>query len=187
MEVILLIAAMFGLCFLVDKGFTKAFRGSAQHRSGLSVRQNKRYATVGFPIFVIGLAAVVTAAGNKALMIGGLILAVLGMGRVVFYLSFGIYYDEDSFLVESFGKKRKVYFYKDIVHQQMYVLQGGGTIVELHMQDGSAVQLVSIMPDYDKFLHYAFARWCEAKGLQPENCPFHDTANSCWFPEKEDA
>lgn len=185
MGVIIVIALMFGLCFLVDKGFTKLFRSKAQHRSGLSVRQNKRYASVGLPIFAIGLAAVVTAAGNKALLIGGIILAVLGIGLVVFYLSFGIYYDEDGFLMESFGRKPKLYRYGDIVHQQRYVLQGGGTIVELHMKDGSAVQIVSIMPDYDKFLDFAFACWCRAKGLDPESCPFHDPANSCWFPEKE--
>ena len=186
MDVILLIAAVFGLCFLVDKGFTRLFRNKRQHRSGLSVRQNKRYGSMGLVLMAIGVAALVASAGNMAVLVGGIILVVLGMGLVVFYLSFGIYYDEDSFLVESFGKKRKEYRYHDIVHQQLYLLQGGGTIVELHMADGSAVQLVSIMPDYDKFLNFAFARWCAAKGLDPENCPFHDTANSCWFPEKEE-
>ena len=45
--VILLAALVFGLCFLADKGFTKTFRGKAQHQSGLSVRVNKRYGAFG--------------------------------------------------------------------------------------------------------------------------------------------
>ena len=33
--VLLIAAAVFGVCYLVDKGFSKAFRGKAQHRSGM--------------------------------------------------------------------------------------------------------------------------------------------------------
>jgi hypothetical protein len=54
------------------------------------------------------------------------------------------------------------------------------------MADGSAVQVVSTMPDYDQFLNYAFARWCAQKGIDPENCEFHNVANGCWFPEREE-
>ena len=186
MDILLLAAAVFGLCFLLDKAFTKVFRSRAQHRSGLSVRQSKRYGSIGFALAAIGLAALITNSGNTAVLVGAIILMVLGAGLVIFYLSTGIYYDEDSFLVESFGKKRLTYRYGDILHQQLYALQGGGTIVELHMADGSAVQVVSTMPDYDKFLNHAFTRWCAQKGLDPESCPFHDPANSCWFPAKEE-
>ena len=31
--VLLIAAAVFGVCYLVDKGFSRAFRGKAQHRS----------------------------------------------------------------------------------------------------------------------------------------------------------
>ena len=41
--VILFAGLVFLACWLVDKGFTKLFRSQAQHRSGLSVRPNKRY------------------------------------------------------------------------------------------------------------------------------------------------
>ena len=186
MDILLLIGAMFGLCFLVDKGYTKLFRSKAQHRSGLSIRQNKRYGSMGFVLMAIGVAAMVASVENTAVLVGGIILLVLGAGLTVFYLSSGIYYDDDSFLVESFGKKAVTYAYRDICFQQLYTMQGGGTIVELHMADGSAVQVVSTMPDYEKFLNHAFLRWCREKGMDPENCAFHDTANSCWFPDKEE-
>ena len=185
MDILLLAAAVFGLCFLIDKGFTKLFRSKAQHRSGLSVRQNKRYGSMGVILMAIGVAALVTSAGNTAVLVGGIILMLLGAGLTVYYLSSGIYYDDDSFLVESFGKKPVTYAYGDICFQQLYTMQGGGMIVELHMKDGGAVQVVSTMPDYDKFLNHAFARWCVQRGIDPENCEFHDVTNSCWFPEKE--
>ena len=35
--VLLIAAAVFGVCYLVDKGFTKAFRGKAQHRRQLHI------------------------------------------------------------------------------------------------------------------------------------------------------
>ena len=37
---IVLMAAVFGLCFLVDKGFAAIFRNRSQHRSGKAVRLN---------------------------------------------------------------------------------------------------------------------------------------------------
>ena len=113
------------------------------------------------------------------------ILGVVGIGLIVYYVSFGIYYDEDSFLVSGFGKKDVQYGYGDIRHQLLYTMQGGGTIVELHMVNGDAVQIMSTMPEYEKFLNYAFAHWCKAKGLDPDNCDFHDTQNSIWFPNSE--
>ena len=185
MDVFLLIAAVFGLCFLVDKLTVKLFRSKPQHRSGKSVRQNKRYGSMGLVLTVIGIASMATSAGNKTMLIGGVILILMGCAMGVYYLSSGIYYDEESFLVESLGKKGLTYRYDEIVHQQLYLLQGGGTIVELHMADGTAVQVVSSMPDYDQFLNHAFRCWCRQKGIDPESCQFHDTANSCWFPEKE--
>ena len=41
---ILIVAALvFGICFLIDKGFTKLFRSQAEHMSGTAVRLSKRY------------------------------------------------------------------------------------------------------------------------------------------------
>ena len=44
---ILIVAGVFLLCYLVDKGFTKLFRGTVQHQSGKSVRLSKRYGSIG--------------------------------------------------------------------------------------------------------------------------------------------
>lgn len=186
MWIILVIVLTFALCYAVDKGYTKLFRSRKQHRSGLSLRQNKRYGSMGLVLLALGIAAMITSAGNVALLVGGIILLVLGIGLAVFYLSFGIYYDEDGFLLESFGKKPLEYRYDNILHQQLYVVQGGSRIIELHMTDGSAVQIVTTMPEYEKFLSYAFKQWCNQKGISVETCKFYDPTNHSWFPAKEE-
>ena len=97
-------AVVFALCRLVDKGFQKLFRNKAEHLSGRAVRVNKRYGVFGIILSAIGIAAMVSGSGSdKVLLWGGLIVLVLGVSFAVYYLSFGIFYGEDSFLVSSLG------------------------------------------------------------------------------------
>ena len=78
---ILIIAAVFLLCYLADKGFTKLFRGKVQHQSGKSVRLSKRYGSIGAIMFALGVAAVFMGINNAewALMGGGCILVLGGI------------------------------------------------------------------------------------------------------------
>ena len=185
---ILLVAALiFGICYLVDKAFAKAFRSKAQHRSGMAVRASKRYGLFGVILTVLGIMAVITGiTDGKVLLIGGSVVLVVGICLAVYYLSFGIFYDGESFLYSRFGKKDIVYYYKDIKGQKLYMIQGGSTMVELHMADGSAVSLLSTMDGVFPFLDTAFAAWCMQTGRDPQNCDFHDPSKSLWFPTMED-
>ena len=185
---ILLVAALiFGICYLVDKAFAKAFRSKAQHRSGMAVRASKRYGLFGVILTVLGIMAVITGiTDGKVLLIGGSVVLVVGICLAVYYLSFGIFYDGESFLYSRFGKKDIVYYYKDIKGQKLYMIQGGSTMVELHMADGSAVSLLSTMDGVFPFLDTAFAAWCMQTGRDPQSCDFHDPSKSLWFPTVED-
>ena len=186
MEIFLVAALMFGLCFAIDKGFTKLFRNRAEHKSGLSLRLHKRFATVGVILSVLSIAGLMASIENGvAMMIGSLIILIVGVGLIVYYMTFGIYYDQETFLLSTFGKKTISYRFDQIRNQKLYSLQGGGVIVELHMADGNTVQILSTMPQYDRFLDHAFQRWCHQKGMDPANCAFHDPANSLWFPNLE--
>lgn len=185
--VIVLIAVTFGVCFLVDKGFTVLFRNKAQHKTGLSVRQNKRYGSFGLIIAIIGLLAILTGiTGGLGLLIGGVIVLLMGIALVVYYMTFGIFYDADSFVLTTFGKKSVTYRFRDIVGQKLYLIQGGSTVVELHLSDGKAASIQSGMEGAHAFLSHAFAAWCRQKNLDPDNCEFHDPANSQWFPNVEE-
>ncbi len=184
--VLLIAALVFGVCFLIDKGFTKLFRSQAQHKSGLAVRLNKKYGAFGLILFVLGLSAVFTGIGDGWVLIaGGALIALVGIALVVYYMTFGVFYDNDSFILTTFGKKSTTYRYADIKSQQLYNSYGS-ILIELHMADGRNVQLQAAMTGVYPFLDKAFSAWCVQKGLREEDCAFHDPANSCWFPPMEE-
>lgn len=186
--VILVLAALtFGLCFLVDKLHQKLFRSSQQHRSGKAVRLNKKFGAFGLILFILGLAALFTGLpGQWVLIAGGILIMLTGIGLVVYYMTYGIFYDGDSFLYTTFGKKSVSYRYGQISHQQLYVLQGGNILLELHMKDGSAVQLQLQLAGAEDFLNAAFLGWVQQNNIDIRTTNFHDPKNSCWFPSGED-
>ena len=185
--IMLIAAAVFGICYLVDKAFTKVFRSKAQHRSGKAVRAPKRYGIFGVLLTVIGILAIcVGITDGWVLLGGGIIVLLMGIGLAVYYLSFGVFYNDDSILYTRLGKKDVTYEYRQILGQKLYVVQGGSIVVELHMADGSAVSLQSTMDGVYPFLDAAFAGWCAQTGRDPEDCDFHDPSQSLWFPTVEE-
>ena len=180
--ILIICAVVFGICYLVDKGFTKLFRSQAQHFSGKAVRLSKRYGSIGLLIAVLGLIAVFMGIPEDwVLMVGGALVLLMGIGLVVYYMSYGVFYDENSFLFMSLGKKNKTYYYNAIRAQQLYNNQGH-LLIELQMKDGNVIQLQSTMSGCYEFMDHAFAAWLKQTGRRVEDCPYYDPANSCWFP-----
>lgn len=187
LAILLVAAVIFGLCYLVDKGFAKLFRSKAQHISGLAVRASKRYGLFGVIFSVLGILALINGLGEASVLLwGGIVVLVLGVCLCVYYLSFGIFYDGESLLYSRFGKKDQVYAFGDIVGQKLYAIQGGATMIELHMTDGKAISVLSTMDGVYPFLDTAFAAWCMQTGQEPHSCDFHDPSKSLWFPTVED-
>lgn len=185
--ILLIAAAVFGLCFAVDKAFTKLFRSKAQHHSGMAVRANKRYGLFGVILSVLGVMAVcVGISDGSVLLWGGIIVLLMGICLAVYYLSFGLFYDGETFLLSRFGQKEVTYRFDQIQGQKLYLVQGGNVIIELHMADGGTVSLQSTMDGVYPFLDTAFAAWCLQTGRDPESCQFHDPSQSLWFPTVEE-
>ena len=185
--ILLIAAAVFGLCFAVDKAFSKLFRSKAQHRSGMAVRANKRYGLFGVILSVLGIMAVcVGMTDGPVLLWGGIVVLLMGAALAVYYLSFGLFYDGETFLLSRFGKKEVTYRFSDIKGQKLYMVQGGNVIIELHMADGGTVSLQFTMDGFYSFLDTAFAAWCLQTGRDPQSCDFHDPSQSLWFPTVED-
>ena len=185
--IVLVAAVIFGICYLVDKTFSKLFRSKAQHRSGNAVRANKQYGVFGVVLTVLGIMAVcIGITDGPVLVWGGVFVLLMGIALTVHYLSFGIFYDGESFLLQRFGKKDLTCYYKDIVGQKLYLIQGGNIVVELHLADGSTVSLQSAFQGVYPFLDTAFAAWCLQTGRDPQGCDFHDPSQSLWFPTVED-
>ena len=188
LPILLIAGVIFGLCYLVDRIFTKLFRSRAQHRSGLAVRANKRYGIFGVILTVLGIMAVCVGITDGPVLIwGGVFVLLMGIALAVYYLSFGIFYDGESLLLQRFGKKDVTYYYKEIVGQKLYLIQGGNIVVELHMADGSAVSVQSAFDGVYPFLDTAFAGWCLQTGRDPQSCDFHDPSQSLWFPTVEES
>ena len=185
---ILIIAALvFAVCFLVDRAFTKLFRSKAQHRSGMAIRASKRYGIFGVMFSVLGILGIVTGCtGDSVLTWAGLVVLLMGIALAVHYLSFGIFYDGESFLLCRFGRKSQEHRYEEIVSQKLYVLTGGSTVIELTLKDGSTVSVQSTMDGVYPFMDTAFAGWCMETGRKMEDCPFYDPSKSWWFPHEEE-
>ena len=185
--ILLIAAAVFGLCFAVDKAFAKLFRSKAQHRSGMAVRANKRYGLFGVILSVLGVMAIcVGISDGSVLLWGGIIVLLMGICLAVYYLSFGVFYDGETFLLSRFGKKDITYRFDQIQGQKLYLVQGGNVIIELHMTDGNTVSLQSTMDGVYPFLDTGFAAWCMQTGRDPQSCDFHDPSRSLWFPTVEE-
>ena len=184
---LLVAAAVFGVCYAVDRLFTKSFRSRAQHRSGLAVRASKRYGIFGVGLSVLGVMAICGGIPEDfALMVGGALVLLMGLGLAVYYLSFGVFYDGETFLLSRFGKKDITYRFDQIQGQKLYLVQGGNVIIELHMTSGGTVSLQSTMDGVYPFLDTAFAAWCMQTGRDPQSCDFHDPSQSLWFPTVEE-
>ena len=185
--ILLVAATVFGLCYLIDKTFTKKFRSKAQHMSGKAVRANKMYGIFGVVLSIIGILAVMVGIGSSILLLlGGIVVLGMGAGLAVHYLGFGIFYDEETFLISRAGKKSHSHRYAEIQSQKLYMIQGGNILVELHLADGSAVSLQSTMDGTYSFLDTAFAAWCRQTGRDPDTCDFHDPSKHWWFPHEEE-
>lgn len=185
-SILFLAALIFLVCFLVDKAFAKAFRSKAQHLSGTAVRVSKRYGLIGLILLILGVLALINSFGNAFLIIGGIAVGLMGGAMVVYYLTCGIFYDADTFLTATFGKKDRVYNYNQIKGQKLYLIQGGNVIVELHMTDGKVVSVQTQHQGAFPFLDTAFAGWCRQRNMEPQSCDFHNPDQCCWFPEVED-
>ena len=184
---LLIAAAVFGICYLVDRGFSRMFRSKAQHKSGLAVRAQKKYGVFGTGLTVLGIIAIIAGVTQgKVLLFGGIFVLIMGAGLCWYYLGYGIFYDGESFLFSYPLKKDRTFYYKDIIGQKLYLIQGGSVVVELHMQDGSTISVQSTMDGVYPFLDTAFAGWCLATGTDPQSCSFHDPSQSLWFPTVEE-
>ena len=190
MEIIpllVIVAAVFGICYLVDKGFTKVFRNQQQHKSGTAIRLSRRYGSIGLILFVFGIAVIFSGLTQGWVMcvIGGIIAAV-GVVPVVYYMTFGVFYDDEGFVLTTFGKKSTLYRYADVKAQQLYNSYGN-IIIELYMTDGRSVQLQTAMEGVYTFMDKAFAAWLRQTGKNQNDCDFYDPDNCCWFPKTEEA
>ena len=185
---LLVIAATFGAMFLIDKGLTKLFRSREQHHSGTAVRLKKHYGILSLAMIILGVLGILTFFfdGNVILLLGGVLVAPGGAVLGIYYLTHGIFYNDESFLYVSFGNRSREYRYGDIRGQKLYEIQGGTLLVELHMVDGKAVSVQTSMEGAKTFLDKAAHARMRQLGLNSHECQWFDETEGRWFPPVEE-
>ena len=185
---ILVAALTFGGMFLLDKAVTKLFRNQAQHRSGTAVRLKKGYGVAAVLICALSALCLANclAGGKKDMGFYAIVLAVMGIWLGAYYLSHGIFYDDDSFFFSTLGKRGLTCRYKEIMGQKLYLIQGGSYVVELYMADGNTVQVQTTMEGAYTFLDKACHARFRQLGVNSFECDWFDESQSCWFPPVED-
>ena len=78
--ILVIAAVVFGICFVIDKLFTKVFRSKQQHASGLAVRCSKKYGSIGLLIGILGIAAIF--AGGTLMLVCGILLILCSAALV---------------------------------------------------------------------------------------------------------
>ena len=184
--VLILAAGVFGACFAIDKLFTRLFRSKPEHTTGKAVRLDKKVAAFGVVAGALGIAVLLMGSkGGLLFYVGGCVLLGIAVLLIIRYITFGVYYGEDTFLVCSFRKKSTTYRFDQIRQQKLYNNQGN-TLIELYLDDGETVMLDATMNGAYTFLDEAFSAWLRQTGNKVENCPYYDPHKSCWFPPVED-
>ena len=188
MPYLLVIAATFGVMFLLDKGLTRLLRSRTQHRSGTAVRLKKHYGILSLALMILGALGIISALTDwsPGLLLGGLLILPGGAVLGLYYLTHGIFYDDDSFLYVSFCNRAREYRYADIAGQKLYEIQGGSLLVELHMRGGTTVSVQGNMEGAPAFLDKAAHARMRQLGLNSHECAWFDESKGQWFPPVEE-
>ena len=188
MGYLLVAAATFGVMFLLDRGLTKLLRSRTQHRSGTAVRLKKHFGILSLALMILGALGIINGLleWNLTLLLGGAVILPGGVVLGIYYLTHGIFYDDDSFLYVSFGNRSREYRYADIAAQKLYEIQGGSLLVELHMADGTAVSVQGTMEGAYAFLDKAAHARMRQMGLNSHECDWFDEDKGQWFPQVEE-
>lgn len=185
LPVIIVIALTFVVCYFMDLAFKRLFRNAVQHKSGLCVKASKKYAAFGLVTTALGVTALVSFNGGVWVLIAGVAMILIGLCLIIYFLAFGIYYDDHSFIYSSFGHRRRIYEYKDIEAQQLYIT-GASVVIELYLSDEHTIQLQSSMDGVRAFMDKAFIGWLHQQGKTVEECAFYDPHNYRWFPDAQE-
>ena len=179
-----IMAGLYGL----DKLFTRIFRNQAQHHSGTAVRLKKGYGVAAVFLCVLAVLCLMQYILNQEMLmlICFVALMIMGGGLGAYYLNHGVFYDDETFLFTTLGKKGVTYRYADITGQKLYLLQGGGYIVELYMAQGGTVNIQTSMPGAYAFLDKACHARFRQLGINSFECDWFDETQSCWFPPVEE-
>lgn len=179
-------AAVFLVCFLIDTLLKVIFPKSKLEKSKQAVRPPRRSAVIGVILTFLGLAAAVRIAPQEhdtLLLIGAIGAMVIGAVLLCTYFSVVIYYDDEGFLYKAWGHGKQEFRYSQIKGQRSLLTRGGVNTI-LFVGDAE-INLYGAMQNLNAFLSKAFFKWCQVKGIDPDSVE-NNPRMATYFPDPDD-
>ena len=183
---LLFMAAVFGVCRAVDLLIRKFAPKIPQRESGKAVRLPHRSIVFGILLTFFGIASLIGFFEQMKALYRVACIAVTAMGvfLLVQYGSFGVFYDAESFVYRTLRRGKHLFRYGEIIGQRSLLTRSGVNTVLLLRNDEQVV-LSESMDGVREFLQFAFHRWCEATGTDPETVK-NNPEMLTYFPETEE-
>ena len=184
--VLIVCAAVFLICFLIDTLFKLIFPKSRLEKSKQVVRPPRRSAVIGVILTFAGAAMLVKLLPEKSdvlFLIGSIVAVIFGVILLCTYFSIAIYYDDEGFLYKAWGHGKKEFRYSQIKGQRSLLTRGGVNTI-LFVGD-EEINLYSAMQNLNAFLSKAFFKWCAAKGIDPDTVE-NNPRMATYFPDPDD-
>ena len=184
--VLIVCAAVFLVCFLIDTLFKLIFPKSRLDKSKQVVRPPRRSAVIGVILTFAGAAMLVKLLPEKSdvlFLIGSIVAVIFGVILLCTYFSIAIYYDDEGFLYKAWGHGKKEFRYSQIKGQRSLLTRGGVNTI-LFVGD-EEINLYSAMQNLNAFLSKAFFKWCAAKGVDPDTVE-NNPRMATYFPDPDD-
>lgn len=182
---LLICAAVFLVCFLIDTLLKLIFPKSKLEKSKQAVRPPRRSAVIGVILAFAGVVAlirIVPQAHDTLLLIGSIVAIVTGIVLLCTYFSVVIYYDDEGFLYKAWGHGKQEFRYSQIKGQRSLLTRGGVNTI-LFVGDAE-INLYGAMQNLNAFLNKAFFKWCEVKGIEPDSIE-NNPRMLTYFPDPE--
>ena len=183
--VLIVCAAVFLVCFLIDTLFKLIFPKSRLEKSKQVVRPPRRSAVIGVILTFAGAAMLVKLLPEKSdvlFLIGSIVAVIFGVILLCTYFSIAIYYDDEGFLYKAWGHGKKEFRYSQIKGQRSLLTRGGVNTI-LFVAD-EEINLYSAMQNLNAFLSKAFFKWCAAKGIDPDTVE-NNPRMATYFPDPD--
>lgn len=178
----LCLAAMFALCFLVDRLIARVRRMARMRHQ---VRLGLRY-PVGGCLLLLGTAVAVLVwrvQGNDLLWAAAALFAGLAINLFACYARVRITYTPEGF---TFHRGRSLHFTFDQITGQRVAI-GPRSVCLVLCAGGLDLVLTDQMQGLLPFLQAAYDGWCRQKGLDPASQRWHDPDAWQWFPDDNSA
>lgn len=173
---LLFCAAVFGLCFLIDRLIQRLRRSGRPSRT---VRQPRRAVIIGIIMLTAGIAVLLFL--NTSLgLVGGIVLTLLGAVLLASYFFFSVHYDDEGFTCRTL-KRTDRYQYNQIRGEQAIATRSGITVI-LYVGN-TTVEFSEAMQGVREFLSHAYYARCRQVGIDPDTCPPPAPRELVWFPE----